>query len=190
MTLKLQGYKVGILDADVYGPSLPTMMVDKDASWSVTPTEDKMMVNPVSLHGVSCMSYGFVAPGTGGRRDHKNGNEMNRGLEADAAILRGPMVSSIVEHLTKRTLWGELDFLIIDMPPGTGDVHLTLCQQMENKIDAAVIVTTPQRLSFVDVVKGIDMFHRLKVPTIAVVENMAWFKGDSGKKIFPFRTGP
>mmetsp|Transcript_27209 Transcript_27209/g.43740 ORF Transcript_27209/g.43740 Transcript_27209/m.43740 type:complete len:502 (+) Transcript_27209:774-2279(+) len=179
LALKEKGKKVGLLDTDVYGPSLPTMMVEKGTEWAVTRSTDLQMINPVSLHGVKCMSYGFVAPGTGGKSSGSN--------STSAAVLRGPIVSNIVTQLALKTFWGELDYLVLDLPPGTGDIQLTLGQQM--CIDGAVIVTTPQTLSFVDVVKGIEMFDKLKVPTISVVENMAWFDGDDGKRYMPFGPG-
>ena len=103
-------------------------------------------------------------------------------------VLRGPMVSNVIIQLLKDTLWEELDYLVIDMPPGTGDIQLTLCQQV--KFDGSVIVTTPQKLSFVDVIKGIQMFEDLKVPTLCVVENMSYYickKCD--KKHTPFGAG-
>lgn len=178
------GHVVGLVDADVYGPSLPRMMVSDEQEWAVGRSPDKKMILPLELHGLRCMSYGFVAPGTGGRGEKGS----QKGLEGSAAMLRGPMVSSIVAQICNKTMWGELDFLVVDMPPGTGDIHLTLCQELK-RIDAAVIVTTPQQLSFVDVVKGIDMFMQLKVPTVAVVENMAYFVGDDEKVYRPFGDG-
>jgi len=154
-TLSRMGAKVGIFDADVYGPSLPTMV--SPAITELYAVAD--MIQPLDYEGVKLMSFGFVPTGQPG---------------GGAAIMRGPMVSQVINQLLTTTAWGELDYLVIDFPPGTGDIQLTLTQLIP--ITAAVIVTTPQQLSFVDVVKGIQMFDKLKVPTIAVVENMSYFE--------------
>jgi Mrp family chromosome partitioning ATPase/DUF971 family protein len=146
------GGRVGIFDADVYGPSLPTMVHPGNTDLY---QQDEMIV-PLDYEGVKLMSFGFVPQSGGG-----------------AAIMRGPMVSGVINQLVTGTDWGELDYLVIDLPPGTGDIQLTLCQLLP--LTAAVIVTTPQELSFVDVVKGIQMFEKLKVDTVAIVENMSYF---------------
>ncbi|KAL3009477.1 hypothetical protein AAZX31_07G085200 [Glycine max] len=159
-TLADMGARVGIFDADVYGPSLPTM---------VSP-ENRLLVMktiiPTEYLGVKLISFGFAGQGR--------------------AIMRGPMVSGVINQLLTTTEWGELDYLIIDMPPGTGDIQLTLCQVVP--LTAAVIVTTPQKLSFIDVAKGVRMFSKLKVPCVAVVENMCHFDAD-GKRYYPFGRG-
>ena len=148
------GGRVGIFDADVYGPSLPTMVQPQEADLY----QENELIIPLQHDGVKLMSFGYIPKKPG----------------QDAAIMRGPMVSGVINQLLTGTSWGELDYLVIDMPPGTGDIQLTLAQLIP--LTATVIVTTPQQLSFVDVVKGIQMFDKLKVPTIAVVENMSYFQ--------------
>ncbi len=153
-TLRRLGAKVGLFDADVYGPSLPTMVNPEQKDVHVVGD----LIQPLQYESVRLMSFGYV----------------NTGEQSGPAIMRGPMVSQVINQLLTSTAWGELDYLVIDFPPGTGDIQLTLLQLVP--ITAAVIVTTPQQLSFVDVVKGIQMFDKLKVPTIAVVENMSYYQ--------------
>ncbi|OQR85046.1 hypothetical protein ACHHYP_12408 [Achlya hypogyna] len=188
--LQKRGARVGLLDADVYGPSLPTMISPDDRAIRRSKVNPSF-VEPVTYHGVECMSFGFVnskaAPGAGGK---------------GAAVMRGAMVSKVIDQLVLGTEWGALDYLVIDMPPGTGDIHMSLAQQMA--ITTAVIVTTPQKLrfvavgpsaasesstSFVDVEKGISMFEDLKIPTSAVVENMSYFDCAHGHRHYPFGHG-
>ncbi|PIA65194.1 hypothetical protein AQUCO_00100586v1 [Aquilegia coerulea] len=163
-TLAGMGARVGIFDADVYGPSLPTMVSPENRLLEMNP--EKRTIIPVDYLGVKLVSFGFAGEGR--------------------AIMRGPMVSGVINQLLTTAEWGELDYLVIDMPPGTGDIHLTLCQVVP--LSAAVIVTTPQKLSFIDVAKGVRMFSKLKVPCIAVVENMCHFDAD-GKRHYPFGRG-
>ena len=162
--LAQMGARVGLFDADIYGPSLPTMISPEFPLHEMDP--ETKAITPVDYEGVKCVSFGFAGQGS--------------------AIMRGPMVSGLVQQLLTTTNWGELEYLIIDMPPGTGDIQLTLGQIVP--ITAAVIVTTPQNLAFVDVAKGIRMFSRLRVPCISVVENMAYFEVN-GERVHPFGTG-
>jgi Mrp family chromosome partitioning ATPase/DUF971 family protein len=164
-TLKQSGAKVGIFDADIYGPSLPTM-VRTDQELIL----EGNFIRPISYNGIQCMSFGYAL------------DQSDEG----PAILRGPMVTQIINQFLTQTAWGELDYLIIDMPPGTGDIPITLCQLIP--ITAAVIVTTPQHISFIDVVKGIEMFDNLKVPVVGVIENMSYID-INGTKQYPFGQG-
>ncbi|CAK7334900.1 unnamed protein product [Dovyalis caffra] len=163
-TLAGMGARVGIFDADVYGPSLPTMVSPENRLLEMN--LEKKTIIPTEYLGVKLVSFGFAGQGR--------------------AIMRGPMVSGVIDQLLTTTEWGELDYLVIDMPPGTGDIQLTLCQVVP--LTAAVIVTTPQKLAFIDVAKGVRMFSKLKVPCIAVVENMCHFDAD-GKRYYPFGRG-
>lgn len=173
-----------MFDADVQGPSLPTMMVNRDeGSWAVTKRPDGTL-DPVTLYGVKCMSYGFVAPGTQGK-GFRGMREDGRRERFSAALMRGPMTSKTTEDLVMKTNWGELDVLVIDLPPGTGDVHLTILQKLS--VDACVVVTTPQEVSFPDVARGFDMLETLKAPVVALVENYAGFECGNCKTLhFPF----
>lgn len=159
-SLSRQGAKVGIFDADIYGPSLPTMVSPDFKGLS----PEGALLAPIMYESVKLMSFGYASASSGG----------------GPAILRGPMVTQIINQLVGETAWGELDYLILDLPPGTGDIQLTISQSIS--VTAAVMVTTPQKLSFIDVEKGIKMFNTMKIPTIAVIENMSYFKCDGCNK--------
>ena len=180
--LAARGARVGLLDADIHGPSLPTLVTPTDTRMRASPPHDAgeehaHMVEPVSHRGVVLQSYGWVDEGAA----------PGAGSTGRAAVLRGPVVGRLVDQLATGTRWGSLDYLLIDMPPGTGDAQLSLVQNVG--LDGAVVVTTPHRLSHVDVVKGVEMFHELDVPTLAVVENMSFFECDRGVRYRPFGDG-
>ena len=157
LALKSTGSKVGILDADIYGPSLPKMMSINEKPKS----EDGKSFAPIEQYGVQCMSIGFLVD------------------EETPMIWRGPMVTSAIKTFTQKVLWNNLDFIIIDMPPGTGDTQLTFAQEI--KVDGVIIVSTPQEIALLDVKRGIRMFDKLKVPILGLVDNMSYFKSDDGK---------
>ena len=165
------GGRVGLIDADVHGPSLPSLVhLPPDALPLVQKSTSKLLQPPL-IGGVKLMSYGFIAKGASTGR-------------VPAAVMRGPMVAKVVGQMLSGTEWGELDYLLVDLPPGTGDVQLTLCQSYG--LSAAIVVTTPQRLARVDVEKGIDMFRELGVPIAGLVENMAFFTDPRGDVHHPF----
>ncbi len=165
LALKTMGNKVGILDADIYGPSLPKMMSINEKPKS----EDGKSMRPIDQYGVQCMSIGFL-------------------VDKDTPMIwRGPMVTSAVKTFAQRVLWNNLDFIIVDMPPGTGDTQLTFAQEI--KVDGAIIVSTPQEIALADVTRGINMFDKLKVPILGLVDNMSFFETDDGKKYNIFGEG-
>ena len=157
-TLAARGHSVGLLDADIYGPSIPTLFNQHDPAIYATPDEKFV---PVAAEGLKLMSFGFLA-GDG------------------PAVLRGPLVAQYMQQLLHGVAWGDLDYLVIDLPPGTGDIQLTISQSVQ--VDAAVIVTTPHQLSLTDVRKGIMMFDKVNVPVLGVVENMSYFVCDGCSK--------
>ena len=158
LALKSIGLNVGILDADIYGPSLPKMMSINDKPKS----EDGKSMIPITQYGIQCMSIGFL-------------------VDKDTPMIwRGPMVTSAIKTFTQKVLWKNLDFIIVDMPPGTGDTQLTFAQEI--KVDGAIIVSTPQEIALLDVKRGINMFDKLKVPILGLVDNMSYFESDEGKK--------
>ena len=160
--MQREGLSVGLLDADIYGPSAPTLFNVQNASVVVRGN----LILPADLDGLSVMSLGFV-------------------LGDAPAVLRGPIVSNYILQILRQTQWGKLDYLIIDLPPGTGDIQLTVAQQ--TPLDGAIIVTTPQALSLVDVARGILMFEKLAVPVLGVVENMCSFVcNQCGATHYPF----
>lgn len=150
LALQKEGAKVGILDADIYGPSIPIMLGIADQK---PVSEDKKTILPLVAHNIEAMSIGFLVD------------------EKQAMVWRGPMASSALQQIVRDTRWGELDYLIIDLPPGTGDIQLTMAQKIP--VTAAVIVTTPQDLALADAKKAITMFGKVNIPVMGVVENMA-----------------
>jgi ATP-binding protein involved in chromosome partitioning len=157
LALKELGAKVGILDADVYGPSIPTMMGLKGERPKVQMLYGKHKIVPIEAYGIPVMSIGFIVD------------------EEQAIVLRGPRLGGIIRQFIQDCLWPELDYLIIDLPPGTGDVQLTLVQTIP--VTGVVMVTTPQHIAVIDAVKAMNMFllDHVNVPILGVVENMAWF---------------
>jgi len=151
LAMKANGLRVGVLDADIYGPSMPRML-----GISGRPTSaDGKILRPMENFGVKCMSIGFLVP------------------EDTPMIWRGPMVMSAIQQMLRDVAWGELDIMIVDMPPGTGDAQLTLAQSVA--LAGAVIVSTPQDIALIDARKGLAMFQKVDVPVLGIIENMSYF---------------
>ena len=165
LALKAAGSKVGILDADIYGPSLPKMMSINEKPKS----EDGKSLTPINQYGIQCMSIGFLVD------------------EETPMIWRGPMVTSAIKTFTQKVLWDNLDFIIVDMPPGTGDTQLTFAQEI--KVDGVIIVSTPQEIALSDVKRGIRMFDKFQIKILGLIDNMSYFIGDDGKKYAIFGEG-
>ncbi len=155
--LAQQGFKVGLIDADLYGPSIPTMLGLQGQRPKVKLLYGQNKIEPLEAHGIHTISIGFI-------------------IEPDqAVVLRGPRLGGIIKQFINDCLWPELDFLVIDLPPGTGDIQLTLVQTIP--VTGVVMVTTPQEVAVIDAVKAMNMFQldNVKVPIVGVVENMSWF---------------
>ena len=164
LALKNIGCKVGLLDADIYGPSLPKLF-----SINQKPESDGQTLKPITKYDIQCMSIGFLTE------------------EQTPMIWRGPMVTSAIKTFTQKVEWKDLDFIIVDMPPGTGDTQLTFAQEIN--VDGAIIISTPQEIALQDVKRGIKMFEKLKVKIIGLIDNMSHFTGDDGKKYAIFGEG-
>ena len=164
IALKHIGCKVGLLDADIYGPSIPKMFDINEK-----PKSDGQKLDPIIKYDIQCMSIGFLTD------------------QQTPMIWRGPMVTSSIRTFTQKVNWRDLDFIIVDMPPGTGDTQLTFSQEI--KMDGAIIVSTPQEVALLDVKRGIKMFDKLGVKILGLVDNMSYFIGDDNKKYKIFGEG-
>ena len=166
VALAARGQRVGLLDADVYGPSQPRML-----GVSGRPSSpDGNIILPLRNHGVTVMSLGLMVE------------------EDEALVWRGPMLMGALQQMLGQVQWGKLDILLVDLPPGTGDVQMTLCQKTE--VAGAIVISTPQDIALIDARKGIDMFQRMECPILGIVENMAGFACDGcGKMHYPFGHG-
>ena len=164
LSLNKLGCKVGLLDADIYGPSLPKLF-----SINSKPESDGQTLKPILKYNIQCMSIGFLTE------------------EQTPMIWRGPMVTSAIKTFTQKVSWKDLDFIIVDMPPGTGDTQLTFSQEI--KMDGVIIVSTPQEIALQDVKRGIKMFDKLGIKIIGLIDNMSYFVGDDKKKYPIFGEG-
>lgn len=151
------GYRVGIVDADIYGPSMPTMFDVLGEKPTMIDVEGKPMINPVVSYGIKILSIGFFTE------------------QDNAVVWRGPMASKALSQMFTDAYWGELDYLLIDLPPGTGDIHLSLVQKVP--LDGVIIVSTPQEVALADARRGVNMFKMdsINVPVLGIIENMSWF---------------
>jgi ATP-binding protein involved in chromosome partitioning len=166
MALSRAGHATGLLDADIYGPSLPVMMGRTE---SPRAGDDKQIIPPMK-YGVKLMSIGYLVD------------------PSQAMVWRGPMLAGAATQLVQDVAWGELDYLVVDLPPGTGDIQLTLAQKF--KVTGAVLVTTPQKVALVDVVRAKTMFDKVRIQTLGLIENMSYFVApDTGKRYDIFGYG-
>ncbi len=166
IALNKAGFKTGLLDADLYGPSVPRLL---GAVQSRPEMDENKKLLPVIRHGLKTMSLGYIVD------------------ENQAAVWRGPILFKAMDQFFRDVLWGELDYLVIDLPPGTGDVALTMAQKVP--VSGAVVVVTPQNLALADAKKAIDMFDRTNVPVLGVVENMAYLENENGERVQLFPKG-
>ena len=157
IALANKGYKVGLLDADIHGPSMPKMFHTEDCRPVSVEVNGRTLIEPIEQYGVHMLSIGFFVD------------------PEQAIVWRGGMASNAIKQLIQDAYWGELDYFLIDLPPGTSDIHLTLIQTLH--LTGAVVVTTPQPIALVDARKGVDMFRneKIDVPVLGIIENMAWF---------------
>lgn len=157
VTLAKMGFKVGLLDADIYGPSIPTMLDTEGHRPTTVEENGKHLMKPIENYGVKMLSIGYFSGAN------------------QAVVWRGPMASKALNQMIRDAAWGELDFLLIDLPPGTGDIHLSIIQEVP--VTGAVIVSTPQHVALADVKKGIAMFQMesINIPVLGLIENMAYF---------------
>ena len=164
LALKQINLKVGILDADIFGPSIPKMLGINEK-----PKSDGQKLEPITKFDIQCMSIGFLTD------------------QETPMIWRGPMVTSAIKSFTQKVNWRDLDIIVVDMPPGTGDTQLTFAQEI--KIDGVIIISTPQEVALLDVKRGIKMFEKLNVKILGLIDNMCHFIGDDGKKYPIFGEG-
>lgn len=157
LTLQQMGFKVGLLDTDIYGPSIPTMFDVENAKPLSVEVDGKHKMKPIESYGIKLLSIGFFA-GT-----------------SQAVVWRGPMATKALNQMIRDAHWGELDFLLLDLPPGTGDIHLSIVQELP--VTGAVVVSTPQTIALADVKKGVGMFQMesINVPVLGIIENMSYF---------------
>lgn len=169
VALAKEGYKVGLIDADIYGPSIPTMLGVTNEKPKIVKINEKNRLLPVVKYGLKLMSIGFLV-------DPK-----------EAVVWRGPMASSALKQFMSDVEWDKLDYLLYDMPPGTGDIQLTLTQSIP--LTGSVIVTTPQEIALIDARKGAKMYGKVNVPVLGIIENMSYYTNPDGSKEYIFGEG-
>jgi ATP-binding protein involved in chromosome partitioning len=165
VSLAATGAKVGLCDCDLYGPSVAQMFGTNERPMANEHDE----IIPLEAHGVKLMSMGFLLE------------------DSSPVIVRGPMATRYTQQFLRQVAWGELDYLVLDLPPGTGDIQLTIVQTVS--VDGVIIVTTPQEVALIDARKAVAMFEKVNVPIMGLIENMAWFECDAGKKYHLFGEG-